>query len=90
MQKIVGKVFFDDVALVTGANHKIIDAMGAVDFEDVPQDGTSTDFHHWLGAGRGFFGQAGAKASGKDDGFHGLGRLRIIRIIGSGLERASC
>ena len=36
VQEVVGKVFFDEVALVATADHKVVDAVMGVHLEDVP------------------------------------------------------
>lgn len=64
MQKVVGKIFFDNVALVAAANDEVIDTMVGVGLEDVPQDGLATDLDHGLGLGVGFFADAGTQATG--------------------------
>jgi len=70
MQKVVGEVFLDQVALVAKANNEIVDAMGGIDLEDVPEDRQAADFHHWFGAEAGFFAEAGAEAAGENYGYH--------------------
>ena len=72
VQKVVGEVFLDQVALVTAANHEIVDAVVGIDLHDVPQDGLAANFHHRLGFEVGFFGNPGAESTGKNDCFHGM------------------
>ena len=48
MQKIIGKILFDHVALVTATNDEVIHAMRGIDLHDVPQNRTPTDFNHGL------------------------------------------
>jgi len=60
MQKIVRKVFLDDVALVATANDEVIDAVMGVGFKDVPQDRLASNLDHGLGASVGFFADARA------------------------------
>jgi hypothetical protein len=69
VQKIIRKIFLDHVTLVATAHDEIVDAKGAVDLEDVPEDRQATHFHQRLGPHHGFFGEAGAPATGEDDGF---------------------
>lgn len=57
MQKVVRKVFFNEVALVTATDDKVIDAMVGIHLENVPENGLATNFHHGLGSGGGFFAQ---------------------------------
>jgi len=70
VQKIVGEIFLDDVALVTAADHEIVDAVMAVGLEDVPEDGLAAHLHHGLGPQVRFFCQAGAEATGENDCLH--------------------
>lgn len=78
VHKIVGKILFDDVALVTTANNEVVDAVVGVGLEDVPQNGLAADFDHGFGASRGFFGDAGAKTTGENDCFHFYSTLTLI------------
>jgi len=50
MQKVIGEVFLDEIPLVTSTDDKIIDAMRRIYFQDVPEDGATTNFHHRLGS----------------------------------------
>lgn len=61
MQKIVGKVFLDDVALVAAANDEVINAVVGVGLEDVPQDGLTADLNH--GFGLAFFADTSTKST---------------------------
>ena len=60
VQKVVGEVLFDDVALVATADDKVVDAVVGIGLEDVPKDGLAADLDHRLGPGRGFFRDSGA------------------------------
>ena len=71
VQEVVGEVLFDHIALVAQADHEVIDSIVGIDLHDVPKNRLAADFDHWLGAQVGFFTDAGAKAPGEDDGFHG-------------------
>jgi len=55
MQKIVRKIFFDDIALVSEANDEFIEAVRLVDLHDVPDDRLAADLDHWFGPQMGFF-----------------------------------
>jgi len=55
VQEIIGEIFFYDITLVTAADYKFVDAVMAIDFEDVPKNWLATDFHHGLGLEVGFF-----------------------------------
>ena len=69
VQEVVSEILLDHIAFVATADHKLIDAVGAKDLEDVPEDRLAADFHHGLGLEVGFFADAGAKATGEDYGF---------------------
>ncbi len=70
VQEVVGKVFLDDIALVAKANHELIDSIMGVQLHYMPKDRSASDLDHRLGAQVGFFRNAGAKATGKDNCFH--------------------
>ncbi len=70
MQKVIGEILFDDIALVAQADDEIVDAMGCVHLHDVPQDGAPADLNHGLGPQVRLFRNAGAQTTGQDDGFH--------------------
>lgn len=74
VQKVVGKVFLDQIALITEANHEVIDAMAGVDFHDVPENRLSADIHHGFGASSSLLGKAGAKSTRQ---YHGLHNFRF-------------
>ena len=71
VQDVIGKVFFDDIALVAQANHELVEAVTRINFHDVPQNGHPANLYHWLRFNNRFFAQAGAQATGKNDNFHG-------------------
>jgi hypothetical protein len=75
MQEVVGEILLDDVALVSAADDEIVNAMLGVNLQDVPENGTPTNFDHRLGADNGFFRQARAEATSEDYGFHDLDGL---------------
>src|SRR5205085_2820198 len=49
MEQIVGEVLLDGVALVTAADHEVVDAMRGIDLHDVPENGSASDVDHRLG-----------------------------------------
>jgi hypothetical protein len=71
VQEVISEVLLDNVALVTTADYKLIDAVGTKDLENMPQDWPAADFHHRLGPQVRFLGDPGAEAAGKDYRFHG-------------------
>jgi hypothetical protein len=70
MEEIVGEVLFDDIALVSATNNKIVDPMGGINLHHVPKDRFATDLHHRLGLQVGLLRKPGPKASCQNDGFH--------------------
>ena len=72
MQKVVCKVFFDDVAFITAADDKVVNAVGGVELHDVPEDWFASDFDHGLWLEVRLFGDAGSEAAGEDNCFHFL------------------
>ncbi|MOA60389.1 hypothetical protein D3C78_1852500 [compost metagenome] len=50
VQEIVREVFLDYVALVTKADHEIVDPIVGIRFHDVPDDRLAADLDHRLGA----------------------------------------
>src|SRR5690606_27961995 len=61
----------DDVALVTAADHEVVDPVARVDLHDVPEDRPPADLHHRLRADAALLADARAISAGKDDGLHG-------------------
>ncbi len=59
VQEVIGEVLLDHIALVSAADHEIVDAMGGIDLHDVPQDRLAADLDHWLGLQVGLFGNSG-------------------------------
>lgn len=70
MQKIIGEVFLDDVALVAAADNELIDAVTGVDLHDMPEDWHAADLHHGFGAHGSFFTQARAQPTCENHCFH--------------------
>jgi len=56
MQKIIGKIFLDDVTLIAAADDEFVDAVMAVGLKDVPQHWLAAHLHHGLGPQMGLFG----------------------------------
>jgi hypothetical protein len=54
VQRVVRKIFLDDVALVTKADDEIIEAIVAVKFHDMPEDRAAAHLDHRLGTDVGF------------------------------------
>jgi len=49
VQEIVGKIFFDDIALVTTANNKVVNAVCRIGFKNVLEYGFTADVYHRFG-----------------------------------------
>ena len=49
VQKIVRKVFLDQIPFVSGADDKVIDSLGGVNLQDMPKDRLAAYFNHRLG-----------------------------------------
>jgi len=79
VEEIIGEVFLDDVALVAQTDHEIVDAVGAVELHDVPEDRLAADLDHGLGFYRGFLGNPRAHTTGKNHGLHGRSHTTIYR-----------
>ena len=73
MQEVVGEILLDDITLVPKANNEVIDAVGRIDFHDVPDDGPATDLYHWLWLEVGLLTDPGTKPAGQDNAFHIFG-----------------
>jgi hypothetical protein len=70
VQEIIHEILLDHVAFVAKANDKIIEAIMAINFHDMPENGLTADLHHGLGPGICFFRYPGAEASCKYHYFH--------------------
>ena len=55
VQKIVGKVFLDDITFITAADDEIIHTVSGVRFHNMPQNRLTTDFNHRFWFGGSFF-----------------------------------
>jgi hypothetical protein len=65
MQEIVGEIFLDHVSLVPAANDEIIEAIGRIDFHDMPEYRTTSYLYHGLGPYAALFADPGAESTGK-------------------------
>ena len=70
VQEVIGKILLDYIALVTAAYDKVVDAMCCIDLQDMPQNGTTTDFDHRFRSQTGLLSKAGAETSGQNDCLH--------------------
>lgn len=79
MQEVIGEVFFDEVALVATADDKLIDIVGGVNLQDMPQNWHTTNVDHGFGFKVGFLGNSCAESTGENDCFHGYLNLLALR-----------
>ena len=86
MKKVISKVFLDHIALVATADDEVIDAVVAVDLKDVPENRHASHLHHRLGFEMGFFTEAGAQPTRKDDCLHSAQADRSKLANGARLE----
>src|SRR5882762_10354942 len=70
MQKVVGEVLLDDVALVATADDEVIDAVLRIYLQDVPQNGSAANLDHRLGPDNRFFRKPRAQAASEYYSFH--------------------
>ena len=89
VQKIIGKIFLEHIALIAAADQEFVDAKAAVGLQDVPQNRPATNFHRWLGLEVGFHADAGTQAAGQDQGFQERTYRRGISR-GKGFGQACC
>ena len=66
MQKVIGEVFPDHLALKAAADDEVVDAVSRIDLEDVPQNGPPTDYDQGLALELGLFRYAGAQTARKN------------------------
>src|SRR6185369_16067890 len=80
VQKVVGEVFLDHIALVPAADHEVVCPVSRIQLHDVPQDRPAADLDHRLGFEITLLGNASAKSAGEDDDLHGatLHRRRSV------------
>ena len=66
VQKIVCKIFLDDVALIATANDKVINAVMGIGLHDVPQDWLTTYLNHGLWLGVSFLTDTSTQSTSKN------------------------
>ena len=70
VQKVVGEIFLDDVALVAAADHEVVNAVSRVRLHDVPQDRPPADLDHRLGFQVRLFGNPRSEPARENDRLH--------------------
>src|SRR5579875_392198 len=70
MQKIIEKVFFDDIPLIAQTYDKLVKALGRINFHNVPDNGHAADLYHRFRFQRCFFAQSCTQPAGKDYYLH--------------------
>src|SRR5829696_5944746 len=67
---IVQEIAAHHLRLVAERDDELAEPVRGEDVHDVPEDRTSSDLHHRLGARDGLFLKASAETAGEDDDFH--------------------
>src|SRR5690606_1255489 len=67
---VVEEILLDHLALVAERDHELVDAVGAEDVHDVPENRPSADLDHRLRLHRGLFGETRAETARQDHGLH--------------------
>src|SRR6185437_8730357 len=70
VKEVVDEIFFDHVAAVAEADDEFVDAVGRVDFHDVPKNRLAADLDHRFWLDIRFLGEARAQPAGQQDRFH--------------------
>ena len=71
VQKIVRKIFLDDMLLVARADDEFVEAVGGIELHDVPQNGHPPQLHHGLGAVLALVADPGSESPCQNDNLHG-------------------
>src|SRR5262249_31719729 len=87
VQRVVGEILLDEIALVAEADDEVVEAVGGVDLHDVPQDRPAADLDHRLRTEMRLFADARAHAAGEDHDLHGL--APSARTLQSSLGRTT-
>lgn len=56
MQKIIGKIFFNNIVFIIIVNNKIIYIVGRIEFKDVLENGLFVNVNYWFRLKMSFFG----------------------------------
>jgi hypothetical protein len=75
ISKIFGKIVLDHITLVALTDHRLIDAMTAVDLENMPQYRHATNLSHRPGLEMGCLADTNALPSGQDHSLHRVNRV---------------
>jgi hypothetical protein len=78
--QVIQKIVLDDIALITTANNKVVEAMMRVQLHNVPDNRPAADFDQRLGNYGCLFAQPGSMAAGKNDNLHGKLPVQPIRV----------
>ena len=70
MQEIICKILLDHMLLIPGADHKIVEAVIAVELHDMPEDRHAAQIHHGFWFELAFFGDSRSEATGENHNFH--------------------
>ena len=75
VQEIIREILLDHMLLIPGADHKIVEAVMAVELHDMPEDRHAAQIHHGLWFELAFFGNARSEAAGENNNFHRISSL---------------
>lgn len=70
VQEIIREILLDHMLLIPGADHKIVEAVMAVELHDMPEDRHTAQLYHGLGFKLAFFGNACSEAASENENFH--------------------
>ncbi len=72
VQRVIGKIFLDEIALVTAADDELIHAIGRIGLHDMPEHRPAADFDQRLGLETGFLGKTSAESTCENNSFQDL------------------
>lgn len=70
VQEIICKIFLDYMLLIPGTDHKVVEAIIAIELHDMPEDRHAAQIHHGLWFELAFFGDPRSEAAGEQNYFH--------------------
>ena len=86
VEKIIGKVFFDNMLFVAAAYNKIIVAISRINLHDVPKNRHAAYLDHWLGNKMTFFAYPCSESTCKNDRFHEIAAFLLFCLYFSSIK----
>jgi len=83
MQKIISKIFIDDLIYIAAEDDEFVDAVVAVGLEDVPQQRLTAHLNHGLVPQMGLLGQERPETSIQNNCFHEITYSAVNPLEGS-------